>query len=144
MTAENTDHNNPNAIRPRWFVAETLVLYAISASNSFVMHNNFVLVHASTLEQATRLAEQRGIEFEDSYTNTDGQAVAVRFIGIRHVHVVHDDLEDGAELLYEEYELTSEADARLYLRGKTTIIPAALEAPGGSSEPATNQSTAET
>jgi hypothetical protein len=104
--------------RQDWFLAEILVLHTIGETGDFVLHNNFVLIHAETPDAAVAAAESRGREYEDSFVNTDGEAVLVRFIGLRNLHQVYEDLGDGAEILYEDLPVSSKDEALALIRPK--------------------------
>jgi len=112
------DDNAPLSPDMKWFIAETLLLYSIPAADSYVLHNNFVLTRAATPEAAVEIAERRGREWDDTFYNTDGHAVTGRFIGLRNLNEIYEELEDGAELLYEEFLPASEAEALQFVRAK--------------------------
>jgi len=93
----------------------------VPTTKSYVLHNNFVLIRAGTPGSALIAAETRGRRYDDSFVNTDGHTVNVRFIGLRNLHQVYDDLEDGAEILYEELPASSEAEALEFIRPKEAL-----------------------
>lgn len=106
---------------PAWFVAEVLVLHSIVEGKAHVLHNNFLLIQASDPQRAITAAENRGREHETEFTNTDGHRVTVRFIGLRNLHRVHDVLEDGAEIMYEEFGVQSETEALRWVRSRESF-----------------------
>ncbi len=100
----------------KWFVAEILVLNTASKSGSYVLHNNFVLIQADDPETAAVASGIRGRSYDDSFTNTDGETVTVRYLGLRNLHEIYDELENGAEILYEQFSLSSESEALEFVR----------------------------
>lgn len=84
-----------------WFVADLVV--RITVGRQVVVHVNTVLVQAMSAANAYDRARELGRAYATSYVNTDGQRVVVRFVGLLGLNVVHDPLEHGAELLYDEH-----------------------------------------
>jgi hypothetical protein len=84
-----------------WFIADLVLEFTIGDEENHVVHINMVLVQANTAEEAYEKALELGKAHEDNYTNADGDPVEVRFIGLRELNVIHDKLEHGAELTYE-------------------------------------------
>jgi hypothetical protein len=64
---------------------------------------NFVLVSAADADAAYVEATRLGRASELEYKNPKGKRVTVRFLGLRELHSVDDDLEHGSELLFEEH-----------------------------------------
>src|SRR5262249_18483659 len=74
-----------------------------------IAHINFTLVRADSPKEAYDKAIELGKELECSYKNTDSKFVTIIFRGLRDLNVIHDELEHGAELIYQEkIDLTSE------------------------------------
>ena len=86
-----------------------------------VVHANFVLIHAASPEGAYEKALEKGRQGEIDYTNTDGRPVRIMFRGLRNLHVIHDRLEDGAEILYEEARDLDEKTLREMIRSKEQL-----------------------
>src|SRR5262249_1812376 len=61
-----------------------------------------MLVRADSPDEAYERALELGNQLEMSYKNPDGKSVACAFRGIREMNVIHDELEHGAEINYEE------------------------------------------
>jgi hypothetical protein len=86
----------------KWYLAELVEEIQIEDEPQNVVHVNFILVQANSPEEALRKANKLGLEGEVSYENTEGKQVTTTFRGLRDLNVIHDELEHGAELAYEE------------------------------------------
>jgi Domain of unknown function (DUF4288) len=86
----------------KWWLADLIVEFKIEGEDGNLVHYDLTLVRADSAEEAYAKALAFGAHHESRYTNPDGKAVTSRFRGLRDLCVVYDDLEDGAELLYEE------------------------------------------
>ena len=86
----------------KWYIAELVMEFQIEGDSRNVVHVNIILIRADSPEEAFEKAEQLGREDEDTYKNPDNHTVTVTYRGIRALNVIHDDLEHGAELMYEE------------------------------------------
>ncbi len=62
-----------------------------------------------------------GREADMEYDNPNGERVTVRFRGISHLDVIHDELEDEAELSYRSDENLSEEQIAKLLRPKEAL-----------------------
>jgi hypothetical protein len=92
----------------RWWLADLVVEFNIGGEDSNLVHYNLTLVRAESAEEAYAKALKFGEQHEDTYTNTDEKPVRVRFRGLRDLTVIYEEIEDGAELLYEEETDVSE------------------------------------
>ncbi len=86
----------------RWYLAGLILEHTIEGDPRNVVHVNTHLIEADSPEEAYQKANAQGRAGEIEYANTDGRMVRVAFRGLRDLDVIHDDLEDGAELFYEE------------------------------------------
>jgi hypothetical protein len=86
----------------KWWLADLAIEFNIEGEAGNRVHYNLTLVRADSREEAYEKALHFGAEAESTYTNSDGHTVNVRFRGLRDLYVIYDQLEDGAELLYEE------------------------------------------
>ncbi len=86
----------------RWYLAGLILEHTIEGDPRNVVHVNTHLIEADAPEEAYQKANALGRAGEMAYANTDGKQVRVAFRGLRDLDVIHDDLEDGAELFYEE------------------------------------------
>ena len=86
----------------KWWLADLAIEFTIEGEPGNRVHFNLTLVRADSREEAYEKALRFGAEEESTYSNSDGQTVNARFRGLRDLYVIYDELEDGAELLYEE------------------------------------------
>jgi Domain of unknown function (DUF4288) len=86
----------------KWWLADLILEFRFEGEGGNLVHYNLTLVRADSAEEAYSKALRFGTQHEDTYTNTDGRVVTVRFRGLRDLLVIHHDIKDGSELLYEE------------------------------------------
>ncbi|HTI14425.1 MAG TPA: DUF4288 domain-containing protein [Dictyobacter sp.] len=104
----------------RWYLAEIVTEVKILGSSERVVHNNLILIRANSPEEAYQKSLARGKGMEDTYEN-DGQELTVTFRGLSDLNIIQDELEDGAEIAYEEMLDMSEADIRDMLSTKEEL-----------------------
>ncbi|QNI31220.1 DUF4288 domain-containing protein [Alloacidobacterium dinghuense] len=85
-----------------WYLAEIILEICVEDDPRNVVHINVVLIHATNPEEAYDKAMKRGKTEEQTYENQQGKSVVSIFKGLRDLLVIHDKLEDGAELSYKE------------------------------------------
>ena len=102
----------------RWYLAGLVLEHTIEGDPRNVAHVNAHLIEADSPEEAYRKANALGRAGEIEYANTDGKSVRVTFRGLRDLDVIHDDLEDGAELFYEERVGVPEDDLAGWVKPK--------------------------
>jgi hypothetical protein len=105
----------------RWYLADLVLEHLIEGDPHNVVHVNTHLVEADSPEEAYRKAIDLGKSGEMQYANTDGRQVTVRFRGLRNLNVIHEELEDGAELTYEEEVGVPEAVLASWLTEKKDL-----------------------
>lgn len=86
----------------RWYLAEIILELVIEGEPRNLVQFNTHLVEADSPDQAYEKTLALGSRAEHEYPNTDGKLVRVVFRGLRELNVIHDALEDGAELAYSE------------------------------------------
>jgi hypothetical protein len=86
----------------RWYLADLVLEHTVEGDPRNVVHVNTHLIEADSPEQAYEKAVALGHAGEMEYANTDAKQVRVVFRGLRDLNVIHDALEDGAELIYSE------------------------------------------
>ena len=86
-----------------WYLAEIIEQITVEDDPRIVVHTNMVLIHASSPKQAYEKANELGKQSNISYDNTEGKLVTIKFLGLHDLNVIHDQLEHGAELTYQEY-----------------------------------------
>ncbi len=92
----------------KWYWAEVVEEITVQGDLRNVVHRNIVLVHANSPQEAYNRAVEIGKRCEGSYENPEGAIVQTRFRGLGGLDVIHDKLEHGAELLYQEDIAVSE------------------------------------
>jgi Domain of unknown function (DUF4288) len=86
----------------KWYLATLVEEITVEGETPNIIHKNLVLVRAGSSEQAYERAHELGTQAELQYENPSGKIVRVKFRGLNTLNVVHDELEHGAELQYEE------------------------------------------
>jgi hypothetical protein len=86
----------------RWYLADLVFEYLIEDEPNNLVHVNLHLIEADSPDRAYDKALALGRKAEHQYDNTDGKQVRVVFRGLRELTVIHDCLEDGAELSFGE------------------------------------------
>ena len=85
-----------------WYLAELVEEITVLGAERNVVHRNLVLIRADSPDQAYNKAIYFGHKAETSYENPEGRLVQIRFRGVSKLDVMYEDLEDGAELTFEE------------------------------------------
>ena len=86
----------------RWYLAELVIAISVGGRTKVTVHVNTVLVSADSPIEAHEKAVALGRQQELRYENAKGEMVRFKFLGLRDLNVVHDELEHGCELLYSE------------------------------------------
>ncbi|MEW6499428.1 MAG: DUF4288 domain-containing protein [Cyanobacteriota bacterium] len=105
----------------KWYVAELVMECRIEGEARNVVHVNIVLVRADSPEEAFEKAEQLGKEDEISYLNPMNQRTVWLYRGLRDLNVIHDELEHGAELMFEERINVSEGAVQDMITTKSQL-----------------------
>jgi hypothetical protein len=105
----------------RWYLADVVLEHTVEGDPRNVVHVNIHLVEAHSPEQAYEKANALGRAAERVYVNSYGKEVRVVFRGLRDLNVIHDDLEDGAELTYEQYESMPEGQLAGWVSSKESL-----------------------
>jgi hypothetical protein len=100
----------------RWYLADLVLELSVAGVPHNLVHVNIHLIDADSPERAYEKANALGRQAEQTYINSEGQEVRVIFRGLRDLNVIHNELEDGAELAYEESIAVPEAKLRGWLR----------------------------
>jgi Domain of unknown function (DUF4288) len=117
----------------RWYLADIVLEHIIEGDPRNLVHVNMHLIEAESPEQAHEKALALGRSSEDEYANTDGKRVRVLFRGLRGLNVIHDELEDGAELAYSEIVGVPEEQLRGWITPKEQLnVFAPIESKRGS------------
>ncbi|MBA3875216.1 MAG: DUF4288 domain-containing protein [Anaerolineae bacterium] len=110
----------------KWYLADIVMETKFDGDYDNLINNNLTLVRADSPEEAYEKALLLGKESELIYENTDGEKVTVRFRGLHNLHVIHDELEHGGEILYEKYEGVSDDALAKMMRSKEQLNVFAL------------------
>lgn len=98
--------NKPNdslAKETTWYLAELIVKITVEGDARQVVHKNLMLISGDTPVDAYEAAVSMGNEHSMSYENPHHRQVNIQFVGLSRLVAVHDHLEHGAELIYEEH-----------------------------------------
>lgn len=105
----------------KWYISELVEQIAVEGDPRNVVHKNLVLIRADSPEEAYQKALQLGREREISYENPAGKQVRFRFRGLSELNAISDELEHGAELLYEEKIGVSDEEIERYILPKDQL-----------------------
>lgn len=105
----------------RWYLAEIVEEIRVENEANNIVHVNLVLVRADSPEEAYIEAIKLGGESNQVYHNTDNQVVRIHFRGLRDLNVIHEELEHGSEIAYEEKEGISEPEILQLVRTKNDL-----------------------
>ena len=111
-----------------WFLAELIQQFEYANDDKRDVWINTILVKANSPEEAYEKALKFGESYNDRYINPDGIEVTVTFRGLRNLYLIYEDLEDGAEILYEDIEEISEEEIAAMVTPKEQL--AAIQAHG--------------
>jgi hypothetical protein len=105
----------------RWYLVDVVLEHTIGADPRNVVHINTHLIGAQSPEQAYEKSFALGKSCEQVYKNTDGQDVKIVFRGLQDLNVIHDELEDGAELAFCERVAVEKKDVDAMLSEKENL-----------------------
>lgn len=111
-------HIPPNR---HWYIAEIVMQFDIEDEADTLVHIDTRLVRGDSPDEALRKAEQFGRDGETEYHNTGQKRVRVKYRGLQDLFLIYDELEDGAELLYEERSGLTEDEIKALLKEKATL-----------------------
>ena len=86
----------------RWFLADLVLEHIVEGESRNVVHINTHLVAAESPEKAYEKAVGLGRLSEQVFFNTESKDVRVVFRGLRGLDMIHNPLQDGAEIAYSE------------------------------------------
>lgn len=105
----------------KWYVAEIIIHITVEGDSRSVVHNNMILVRATSDEEAYEQAVKLGKEAEQSYLNIDGKRVDSHFRGLHDLNLIHDNLEHGTEIIYSEEIGKDEVEIKSLLTPKEKL-----------------------
>ena len=86
----------------RWFLAQLVEEIRVEGAKLNIVHINYVIVEAASPEDAYARALEMGHQGSREYLNPGGKKVCISFRGLRDLDVIHDQLEHGCEIMFEE------------------------------------------
>jgi hypothetical protein len=104
-----------------WFLAELIQQFTFANGDGPLVWVNKVLIKANGLEEAYEKALKRGDIYNSTFVNTDGIEVKGTFRGLHDLFLIYEDLEDGTELIYEEFEEISEEEIAAMISPKEQL-----------------------
>lgn len=105
----------------RWFLAELVEETRVEGSKRNVVHINYTLIEAGTPEIAYQKALALGRAVGSRYKNVHGKEVTKRFLGLRNLDVIHDELEHGCEIMFVEKLGVTPKGLRKLVRKKSEL-----------------------
>ena len=105
----------------QWYLAELVMECNIEGDLRNVIHINTILVRADSPEEAFEQAEQLGRQGEDTYYNETNQQVVWKYRGLRGLNFIYEELEHGAELIFEEKINIPEDEVQEFLTHKSQL-----------------------
>jgi hypothetical protein len=105
----------------KWYLADIMLEIQVQDEDTNIVHVNLTLIRANSPEEAYHLAIQVGKQSEIIYQNTDGKTVTMTFRGLRDLNVIHENLEHGSEIIFEELVDQSEEHISRLVRSKQDL-----------------------
>lgn len=105
----------------QWYLADVVMVMRVGGEPRQVVHVNLHLVRADSPGEAYEKALAIGRRGADRYLNPAGQEVVTEFVGLRDLNVIHEPLEDGAELAYAQHTVSSRAEAEALTRDRARL-----------------------
>jgi hypothetical protein len=91
--------------------------------------SNLVIIHATDETAAYNRAIEIGKTYEGDSRGTltlNGKPAVAKFLGVQAMGVIHDDLEDGAEITFD-IKRSSQGEAQALIADRTTLLPKVKE-----------------
>jgi hypothetical protein len=105
----------------KWFIAEIVEEITVEGDQRNIVHVNFNLIRADSPEEAYAKSLELGKQCDTEYENSAAKRVQIRFRGLRNLTVMYDELEHGAELMYEERIAVPGDELEKCVRGKEQL-----------------------
>lgn len=104
-----------------WYIAEIVIEIRVGRESRNVIHRNLTLIRAHSPNEAYSCAKKIGEEHEREYENPQGRPVRFIFRGISRLNVIHEPLDHGSEILYEEDVSVPEAKIQKMIPSKDSL-----------------------
>src|SRR5579863_5556183 len=105
----------------QWYLGSLVEMITVERHPRRIVHVNNILIRADSPEMAYRKALALGRQWNQKYKNAAGELVRARFLGLRDLGVIHDKLEDGAEISYSERQVLTDCEARQLVAPKRSL-----------------------
>lgn len=105
----------------KWYLAELMEEFHIEGEDTGMLWVNWILVHAIDAEEAYTKALKFGSDINTEYHNPEGLLVTVTFRGLRNLNEIYEELADGSEIIFEEFEDISQADIQRMAKAKEQL-----------------------
>jgi len=110
-----------------WYIASYIHRFIVIGENNqdlkkrFSAWENTIIIKAKNPDEAYKRAIKIGKQGCKPYTNTAGERVRFIFEGLTSLVPIYEDLEDGAEILWREYENRSLKKIRSWIKAKKEL-----------------------
>ena len=104
-----------------WYLAWLVQDITVEDDPRNVVHTSTRLIRADSPEEAYDKAMLLGSEEEATYENTQGKRVTITFRGLTDLNVIYEELEDGAELAFDEEVGVPEEEIGLMITEKENL-----------------------
>jgi hypothetical protein len=116
----------------KWWVADIVEEIRVQGDHRNVVHTNQTLIRADSPAEAYSKAIALGKQGNTNYKNPEGKMVTIRFRGLRNLDVIHDKLQDGAEIGFHRDVAVGEKRIKSWVRPKNKLnVFAPLRPHGG-------------
>jgi hypothetical protein len=105
----------------QWYIAALVVRIRVAGDRRTVTHVNWCLVRARSGEEAYERALALGRKRDYTDVNPAGKRVTFKFLGLRQLLPIYDPLEDGEEIMFDEYVSANGVHARAKPRKRAEL-----------------------
>jgi hypothetical protein len=116
--------------KSKWYITELIVEIRVEGEDRNVLHKNMLLIQADSPERAFERALEYGRTYDYQDKNPQNKVITSRFRGLASLDVIYEELEDGAEILYDERIGVSEDDILRLIVPKDKLAVFSSEPPG--------------
>jgi len=110
-----------------WYIASYIQRFVITDEDNENLNKHFsacenaILLQANTHEEAYQKALKFGKEGLDPYEESDGKTVRFVFEGLSSLIPIYEELKDGAEILFREYDNKTLKTIRSWVKEKDQL-----------------------
>ncbi len=84
----------------KWYLADIVEEVRVEGDRRNIVHTNRTLIRADSPGEAHGKAVALGKRGNTKYKNPEGKTVTIKFRGLSELDVIHEELEDGAEISF--------------------------------------------